>query len=112
MTNLDRILKSRDIALPTKVHLLKAMVFPVVIYGCESWTIKKAEHRRVDAFGVVLEKTLESPLDCKEIKLIFNSAQVLLKIKNLRYNNKNRKFLKVIKKKKGCLETLKLEELT
>ena len=112
MTNLDSILKSRDIALPTKVHLLKAMVFPVVIYGCESWTIKKAEHRRVDAFGVVLEKTLESPLDCKEIKLIFNSAQVLLKIKNLRYNNKNRKFLKVIKKKKGCLETLKLEELT
>ena len=52
MTNLDSILKSRDIALPTKVHLLKAMVFPVVIYGCESWAIKKAEHRRVDAFGV------------------------------------------------------------
>ena len=50
MTNLDSILKSRDIALPTKVHLLKAMVFPVVMYGCESWTIKKAEHRRIDAF--------------------------------------------------------------
>ena len=50
MTNLDSILKSRDITLPTKVHLLKAMVFPVVIYGCESWTIKKAEHRRIDAF--------------------------------------------------------------
>ena len=50
MTNLDSILKSRDIPLPTKVHLVKAMVFPVVMYGCESWTIKKAEHRRIDAF--------------------------------------------------------------
>ena len=50
MTNLDSILKSRDIALPTKVHLVKAMVFPVVMYGCESWTIKKAEDRRIDAF--------------------------------------------------------------
>ena len=50
MTNLDSILKSRDISLPTKVHLVKAMVFPVVMYGCESWTIKKAEHRRINAF--------------------------------------------------------------
>ena len=50
MTKLDRILKSRDITLPTKVHLVKTMVFPVVMYGCESWTIKKAEHRRIDAF--------------------------------------------------------------
>ena len=50
MTNLESIFKSRDITLPTKVHLVKAMVFPVVIYGCESWTIKKAEHRRIDAF--------------------------------------------------------------
>ena len=50
MTNLDSILKGRDITLPTKVHLLKAMVFPVVMYGCESWTIKKAEHQRIDAF--------------------------------------------------------------
>ena len=50
MTNLDSIFKSRDITLPTKVHLVKAMVFPVVIYGCESWTVKKAEHRRIDAF--------------------------------------------------------------
>ena len=50
MTKLDSILKSRDITLPTKVHLVKAMVFPVVMYGCESWTIKKAEHRRIDAF--------------------------------------------------------------
>ena len=50
MTNLDSILKGRDITLPTKVHLLKAMIFPVVMYGCESWTIKKAEHQRIDAF--------------------------------------------------------------
>ena len=50
MTNLDSILKSRDITLPTKVHLIKAMVFPVVMYGCESWTVKKAERRRIDAF--------------------------------------------------------------
>ena len=50
MTNLDNILKSRDVILPTEVHLVQAMVFPVVIYGCESWTIKKAEHRRIDAF--------------------------------------------------------------
>ena len=50
MTNLDSILKSRDVTLPTKVHLVKAMVFPAVVYGCESWTIKKAEHRRIDAF--------------------------------------------------------------
>ena len=50
MTNLDGILKSRDITLPTKVHLVKAMILPVVMYGCESWTIKKAEHQRIDAF--------------------------------------------------------------
>ena len=50
MTNLDSILKSRDITLPSKVHLVKAMVFPVVMYGCESWTVKKAEHRKIDAF--------------------------------------------------------------
>ena len=52
MTNLDSILKSRDITLPTKVHLVKAMVFPVVVCGCESWTIKKPEHQRIDAFGL------------------------------------------------------------
>ena len=69
MTNLDSILKSRDMTLPAKVRLVKAIVFPVVKYGCESWIIKKAECRRIDAFGtVVLEKTLESPLDCKEIQ--------------------------------------------
>ena len=67
MTNLDSILKSR-ITLPIKVHLFKAMVFPVVIYGCESWTIKKTEHRKIDAFVLWCLKRLLSPLDCKEIK--------------------------------------------
>ena len=70
MTNLDSVLKSRDMTLSFKVHLVKAMVFPVVIYGCESGTIKKAEHGRTDAFELVLEKTLESPLDSKEIQLV------------------------------------------
>ena len=70
MTNLDRIFKSRDITLPTKILLVKAMVFPVVMYGCESWTIKKAERQRIEAFELQLglEKTLESPLGCKEIQ--------------------------------------------
>ena len=68
MINLYSTLKSRDITLPTKVHLVKAMIFPVVIYGCESWTLKKAEHQRIDAFKLWCWRTLESPLDCKEIQ--------------------------------------------
>ena len=67
MTNLDSILKRRDITLPTKVYLVKAVVFPVVMYGCESWTIKKAERQRIDAFELWLENTLESHLNSKEI---------------------------------------------
>ena len=71
LSHLDSILKSRDITLPTKVRLVKAMVFPVVMHGCESWTIKKAEHLKNWCFWtVVLEKTFESPLDCKEIKAV------------------------------------------
>ena len=68
MTNLDSIFKSRDLSLPTKVHLGKAMVFPVVMYGCESWTVKKAERRRIDAFELWCWRRLESPLDCKKIQ--------------------------------------------
>ena len=68
MTNLHSILKSRDITLPTKIRLVKAMVFPVVMCGCGSWIIKKAEHQRIDVFELwCWKKTLESPLDCKEI---------------------------------------------
>ena len=71
MTNLDSILKSKDITLSTKVHLVKVTVFPVVMYGCESWTVKKAEHQRIDAFELwCWKKTLESPLDFKEIQPI------------------------------------------
>ena len=74
MTNLDSIFKSRDITLPTKVHLVKAMVFSVVMYGCESWTVKKAEHRRIDAFELWCWRTLESPLDCKEIQPVHSKG--------------------------------------
>ena len=75
MTNLDSILKTRDITLPTKVRLVKAMVFPVVMYGCESCTLKKPERQRIDAFELwVLEKTLESPLDCKEIQPVHSEG--------------------------------------
>ena len=71
MTNLDSILKSRDSPLPTKVHLVKAMVFPVVMYGCESWTVKKTERQRIDAFELWCWRRLfESPLDCKEIQSV------------------------------------------
>ena len=68
MTKLDSKLKSRDITLLTKVCLVRAMVFPVVMYGCESWTIKKAECQRIDTFELWCCRTLESPLDCKEIQ--------------------------------------------
>ena len=71
MTNLDSIFKSRDITLPTKVRLVKAMVFPVVMYGCESWTVKKAGHRRTDAFELGCWRRL---LDCKEIQLVHSKG--------------------------------------
>ena len=67
MTSLDSILKSKDITLPTKAHIVKATVFPVVKYGCESWTITKAKRQRTDAFELWWRR-LESPLDCKEIQ--------------------------------------------
>ena len=75
MTNLDNILNSRDITLPTKVRLVKAMVFPVVMYGCESWTVKKAEGWRIDAFELWCWRRLfESPLDCKEIQPVYSKG--------------------------------------
>ena len=73
MTNLDSIFKSRDITMSTKVHLVKAMVLPAIMYGCESWTVKKAECQRIDAFEL-LKKTLESPLDCKEIQPVHSEG--------------------------------------
>ena len=68
MTNLDSMFKSRDITLLTKAIRVKAMVFPVVMYVCESWTMKKVKHQRINAFELWLDKTLESPLNSKEIK--------------------------------------------
>ena len=90
MTNLDSILKSRDITLPTEVHLVKAMVFPVVMYGCESWTVKKAERRRIDAFELwcwrrflrvhwTAERANQSIL--KEISPEYSLAGQMLKLK-------------------------------
>ena len=70
MRNLDSVLKSRDVTLLTKVCLVKAMVFPVVMFTCDSWAIKKAVCRKRDAFKLVQVKTLENPLDCKEIKAV------------------------------------------
>ena len=91
MANLDSILKSRGITLPTKVHIVKAMFFQVVMYGCERWSIKKAEHGRIDAFEPVLEETLESPLNCrsnqsilKEISPEYSLEGLMLKL-NLPY---------------------------
>ena len=74
MTNLDSIFKSRDITLPSEVRLVKAMVFPVVMYGCESWTVKKAECQRIDAFELWCWRRLESTLDCKEIQPVHSEG--------------------------------------
>ena len=75
MTNLDSILKSRDITLPTKVRLVKVMVSPVVMYGCESWTVKKVEHRRIDAFELwCWRRLLRVPLDCKDIQPVHSKG--------------------------------------
>ena len=76
MTNLDSIFKSRDITLPTKVHLVEAMVFPVVMYGCESWTVKKAEHQRPDAFELwCWRRLLRVPWTAKEIQPVHSEDQ-------------------------------------
>ena len=74
MTNLDRIFKSRELTLPTKICLVKAMVFPVVMYGCESWTLNKAERRRINAFELWCCRRLESPLDCKEMQPVHSEG--------------------------------------
>ena len=90
MTNLDSVLKSRDITLPTKFHLVKAVVFPVVMYGCESWTIKKAKHRRIDAFELwCWRRLLRVPCTArrsnqsilKEISLQYSLEGLVLKLK-------------------------------
>ena len=77
ITNLDSIFKSRNINLLTKFRLVKAMVFPAVMCGCDSWTVKKAEHRRIDAFELWCWRTLESPLDCKQIQPVHSEGDQL-----------------------------------
>ena len=74
MPNLDSIFKSRDVTLPTKVCLVKAMVFPMVMYGCKSWTVKKAEYQRIDAFELWCWRRLKNPLDCKEIQPVHSEG--------------------------------------
>ena len=111
MTNLDSILKSRDITLPTKVHLVKAMVFPVVINGCESWTIKKAEHQRIDAFEPWCWRRLvrvsctarrSNQLILKEISPEHSLEALMLKL-NLQY------FGHLMQRTDSLEKTLKLE---
>ena len=102
MTNLDSILKSRDISLPTKVHLVKAMVFPVVMYGCESWTIKKVEGRRIDAFELwcgrrllrvpwTVKRSNQSIL--KEISPEYSLGRLILKLKLQYFGHLMRKLI-------------------
>ena len=95
MTNLDSVLKSRDITLPTKVHVVKAMVFPVVMYGCESWTIKKAEHQRTDAFELWCWRRLlrvpwtarrSNQSSLKEINPKYSLEGLMLKLKLQNFN--------------------------
>ena len=74
VTNLDSILKNKDITFPTKICLVKAMVFLVVMYGCESWTVNRAERQRIDAFELWCWRRLESPLDCKEIQPVHSEG--------------------------------------
>ena len=89
MTNLDSLLKSKDITLPTKVHLVKAMAFPVVMYGCKSWTVKKAERQRIDTFELWSWKRLLSPWTAKrsnqsilkEISPEYSLEELMLKLK-------------------------------
>ena len=113
MTNLDSILKSRDITLPTKVHLVKAMIFPVVTYGCESWTIKKAEHRRIDAFELwCWRRLLRVPWTARssnqsilrEISPEYSLEELMLKLK-LQY------FGHLIRRTDSFEKTLMLEKI-
>ena len=106
ITNLDNILKSRDISLPTKVHLVKAMVFPIVMYGCESWTIKKAEGRRIDAFKLWCWRRLlriQDPSSPSQRKSVLNNSleELMLKLK-LQY------FGYLMQKTNSCKKTLVL----
>ena len=109
MTNLDSILKSRDITLSTKVHLVKAMVFPVVMYGCESWTVKKAERQRIDAFELWCWRTPESPFDCKES--ILKEISPKYSLEGLMLKLKHQYFGHLMQRAKSLEKTLMLGKI-
>ena len=113
MTHLDSILKSRDITLLTKVRLIKAMVFPVVMYGCESWTVKKAECRRIDASELWCWRRLLSLLDCKEIQPV-NTKEISpeYSLEGLMMKVKLQYFGHLMLRTHSLEKTLKLEQLT
>jgi len=111
LTNLDNILKSRDITLPTKDHLVKAMVFPVVMYGCESGTIKKAEHRRIDVFELWCWRRLLSPLDCKEIQSVHPKGNQSWILEGLMLKLKLQSFGHLIRRTDSLEKTLMLQKI-
>ena len=112
MTSLDSILKSRDITLPTKVHLVKAMVFPVVMYGCESRTVKKAECRRIEAFELWCWRRLfESPLDCKENQSILKEISPEYSLEGLMLKLKLQYFGHLMQRTDSLEKTLMLEKI-
>ena len=102
MTNLDNVLKSRDVTVPTEVRMVKAMLFPLVMYGCERWSIKKAEF-------VVLQKTLESPLDCKEIKSVSPKGNPEYSLEGLMLKLKLQYFDHLMRRAYSSEKTLMLE---
>ena len=109
MTNLDSILKSRDITLPTKVHLVKAMVFPVVKYGCESWTIKKAEHRRIDAFELwCWRRLLRVPWTARSNQSILKEMSPEYSLEGLMLKLKPQYFVHVMQRTDSLEKTLML----
>ena len=112
MTKIDSILKRRNFTLSTKVHLVKAMIFPVVMYGCESYTIKKEEHQNWCFWTVVLKKTLESPLGCKEIKLVHPKGnQSLIFMEGLMLKLKLQYFGHLMGRTDSLEKTLMLEKI-
>ena len=111
MTNADSVLKSRDITLPTKVHLLKAMAFPVIMYGCESWTIKKAECQRIDAVEPWCWRRLESALDCKEIKPVHSKGNLEYSLEGLKLKLKLQYFGHLMQRTDSMEKTLMLGKI-
>ena len=109
LTNLDSIFKSRDITLPTKVRLVKAMVFPVVMYGCESWTVKKAKPWRIDVFELWCWRRLLSPLDCKEIQPVLKEISPGCSLEGLMLKLKRQYFGHLMWRADSLEKTLMLE---